>query len=137
MTMLKPPPTRLSPLPRAGLGLAVLFACSAPPNAADRLRALGYPEETLTSWSHYLGDPGRTHYSSLAQIDTSNVDRLEVAWTYASGGLAEGVRTEIQHSPLIVDSALYGTNASVELFKVDARTGEEIWRVQSLSLIHI
>ena len=85
-----------------------------------------------TSWSHYLGDPGRTHYSSLALIDTTNVHTLAVAWTYASGGLDSGVTTEMQHNPLIVDSALYGTNARQRPFKLDAGTGKEIWRLDSL-----
>jgi quinoprotein glucose dehydrogenase len=79
------------------------------------------------TWEHYLGDPGRTHFSSLDRIDTTNVHRLAIAWEYASGGLQEGAFTEIQHNPLIVDSVLYGTNASLGLFAVDARTGREIW----------
>ena len=29
-----------------------------------------------TSWGHYLGDPGRSHFSYLSQIDTSNVSAL-------------------------------------------------------------
>lgn len=91
------------------------------------------PAEALGTWSSYLGDPGRTHYSTLTQIDTTNVSTLEVAWTYASGGLEDGVTTEIQHNPLIVDSAVYGTNARLQLFKINARTGEEIWRVEGLN----
>lgn len=99
---------------------------------SDRTRHLGVPVPTLSTWSHYMGDPGRTHYSMLAQIDTTNVATLAVAWTYASGGLEDGVNTEIQHNPLIVDSVLYGTNPRLQLFKVDARTGEEIWRVDAI-----
>ncbi|MDX1396606.1 MAG: PQQ-binding-like beta-propeller repeat protein [Gemmatimonadota bacterium] len=55
---------------------------------------------------------------------------LQVAWSYASGGLEDGVATEIQHNPLIVDDALFGTNPQLELFRLDARTGEEIWRIE-------
>lgn len=120
----------MSGIVKVVLGLTLgLAACTGRPEAADRVRALGVPVEALSTWSHYLGDPGRTHYSFLSQIDTTNVSRLEVAWTYASGGLRDGVVTEIQHNPLIVDSALYGTNARLELFKVDARAGRELWRV--------
>lgn len=94
--------------------------------------APGARTDTFSTWSHYLGDPGRTHYSSLSQIDTTNVATLEVAWTYASSGLDSGVTTEMQHNPLIVDSALYGTNPRLRPFKIDARTGAEIWRLDSL-----
>ena len=92
----------------------------------------GADADAWTAWSHYLGDPGRTHYSALAHIDTTNVAKLEVAWIYASGGRDSGATTEMQHSPLIVDSALYGTNPRLLPFKVDARTGAEIWRLDSL-----
>ncbi len=127
------PPVARSATPhlRALLWLATMGVSSCT-DSQERLTDLGFPEQTLSTWSHYLGDPGRTHYSSLAQIDTSNVATLQVAWTYASGGLEAGVNTEIQHNPLIVDSALYGTNARLRLFKIDARTGEEIWRIDSL-----
>jgi quinoprotein glucose dehydrogenase len=106
-----------------------LLACG-----TDLDRTGNTPADTYRNWSHYMGDPGRTHYSSLDQIDTTNVGQLEVAWAYASGGLQEGASTEIQHNPLIVGSALYGTNPRLELFKVDGRTGEEIWRVESLEI---
>jgi quinoprotein glucose dehydrogenase len=98
------------------------FSCTTPSEHAA----------TFTTWSHYLGDPTRTHYSALAQIDTANVSELEIAWTYASGGLDAGVTTEMQHNPLIVDAALYGTNPRLLPFKIDARTGAEIWRIDSL-----
>lgn len=86
--------------------------------------------EHFTTWQHYLGDPERTHYSNLNQIDTTNVTNLKLAWTYKSGGLQEGRTTQIQTNPLIIDGLLYGVNAAVELFAIDAKTGEEIWKFQ-------
>ena len=40
-----------------------------------------------TNWDTYLGDPARTHYSPLIQITPDNVNQLEAAWSYNSGGL--------------------------------------------------
>jgi len=118
--------------PVVGTALAVaataLSACGGP-GGAPPIREDGVPLDAFTTWSSYLGDPGRSHYSTLAQIDTSNVSGLEVAWTYESGGLRPGTATEIQHNPLIVGSALFGTNPRLELFRVDAATGQEAWRV--------
>src|SRR5690606_29034286 len=37
------------------------------------------------NWSSYLGDKSVSHYSSLQQIDTSNVQQLKVAWEYHTG----------------------------------------------------
>ena len=80
------------------------------------------------TWSSYLGDNARTHYSQLSQINTSNVGKLKVAWQYASGDIHEDNRSQIQCSPLVVDTILYGTNPALKLFAVHAATGKEIWK---------
>ncbi len=90
-------------------------------------------ENYHTTWQHYLGDPERTHYSTLDQIDSSNVKNLKVAWVYKSGGLEEGRTTQIQTNPLIIDTVLYGVNAAIELFALSAKTGEEIWKFNPTS----
>src|ERR1700729_3233289 len=43
-----------------------------------------------SDWGYYGGDALGQHYSSLAQIDRSNVTRLKVAWTYRTGELGAG-----------------------------------------------
>ncbi len=84
------------------------------------------------NWPSYLGDDARRHYSQLAQINTSNVHRLEVAWTYHAGGARPDGRSQIQCNPLIVDGVLYGTSPELILFALDAATGRELWRFQPL-----
>ncbi|MDP4652454.1 MAG: hypothetical protein NWS56_11950, partial [Haliea sp.] len=37
-----------------------------------------------TEWRSYGGDAGNSHYSSLQQINRSNVSELTLAWRYAS-----------------------------------------------------
>ncbi|UJH66099.1 PQQ-binding-like beta-propeller repeat protein [Allomuricauda sp. SCSIO 65647] len=82
----------------------------------------------FSTWQDYLGDSSRSHYSSLSQIDTSNVEGLKLAWAYQSGGLEEGRTTQIQTNPLIIGDKLYGVNAAIELFALDAATGGELWK---------
>ena len=86
-----------------------------------------HPEPPAGDWGHYLGDRGTTQYSPLRTIDTGNVARLEVAWTYASGGADSLNRSQIQCNPLVVDGVLYGTNPRLQAFAVDAATGRERW----------
>lgn len=43
--------------------------------------AWGQPGTIDSNWSYYGADPANTKYSPLSQIDASNVQRLEVAWT--------------------------------------------------------
>ena len=91
------------------------------------LNKLTADNANFRTWSHYLGDPSRSHFSSLTQIDTNNVARLTLRWSYQSGGLAEDRNTQIQTNPLIVGDVLYGVNAANSLFALNAESGSEIW----------
>ncbi|MBC7874193.1 MAG: c-type cytochrome, partial [Ferruginibacter sp.] len=73
-------------------------------------------------WEEYLGDPGRNHYSTLSQINPSNVNQLKIAWTWNSPDSGQ-----MQMTPIIVDGILYGVTAAVQAFALDAATGKEIW----------
>ena len=79
-------------------------------------------------WPVYLGDKASTHFSSLTQIHRTNVQRLEVAWTYRSGDSRQDNRSQIQCNPLIIDGVLYGTSPQLKLFALEAASGKEIWR---------
>src|SRR5215510_11123280 len=86
--------------------------------------ALKNAGKTGEEWLTYGLTPGETRYSPLKQIDTSNVSRLGLAWSYDIG---QGGGNQ-EATPLFWNSALYGiTNWSV-VFAVDARTGKERWR---------
>lgn len=79
------------------------------------------------SWPHYKGSPESIHYSSLVEIDTSNVRELEVAWQYRTGDADTVHHSQIQCNPIIIDSVLYGTSPQMKLFALDAATGKELW----------
>lgn len=107
--------------------LVLMISCS-----EDKKGHVMNPENYIT-WKHYLGDPGRSHYSTLDQIDTLNVKNLELAWTYHSGGIEENRTTQIQTNPLVVGNRIYGVNAAIELFAVNAKTGKELWKFSPTS----
>ena len=79
------------------------------------------------SWNNYLGDAGRTHYSSLDEINLGNVSQLEVAWEYHAGVQGEGGATYIQCNPLVVGSTLFAVSPGLKVFAVNAATGQEKW----------
>ncbi|GAA4406188.1 hypothetical protein GCM10023187_25390 [Nibrella viscosa] len=82
-------------------------------------------ENTVASdreWPEYLGGPDRSHYSALTQINTGNVQHLQVAWTYSAPDTGQ-----MQVSPIMVDGMLYGVTAAVQPFALDAATGRQIW----------
>jgi len=83
------------------------------------------PEEpkSATDWPEYLGGPDRNHYSTLNQINTTNVSQLKVAWEYHSRDSGQ-----VQCNPIIVEGTLFGVTASNQLFALDAATGQPKWR---------
>ncbi|MEP7106758.1 MAG: PQQ-binding-like beta-propeller repeat protein [Ferruginibacter sp.] len=74
------------------------------------------------SWTEYLGGPDRNHYSTLAQIDTSNVSQLKIAWTYDAPDTGQ-----MQMNPIMVNGVVYGVTAALKAFALDAGTGKELW----------
>ncbi|MGN6533806.1 MAG: outer membrane protein assembly factor BamB family protein [Ginsengibacter sp.] len=78
-----------------------------------------------SGWKVYGGNKEANHYSSLTEIDTNNVARLKVAWTYHTGD-ADSM-TQIQVNPIIIDSTLFGVSPKLKLFALDAGTGKEKW----------
>jgi len=80
------------------------------------------------NWDTYLGDAASSQYSTLRQINTRNVHRLEVAWIYRCGDARTNNLSQIQCNPLVVDGVLYGTSPGLKLFALDAATGRERWR---------
>jgi quinoprotein glucose dehydrogenase len=77
-----------------------------------------------TEWRVYNGSPGGSHYSSLKQINQSNVSQLQVAWSYDA---ADGPGT-LETNPIVVNGVLYGITTSHKVFALDAETGKQIWR---------
>jgi quinohemoprotein ethanol dehydrogenase len=92
---------------------------------ADMLKKAGTAADPLPgSWISYGRTQGETRYSPLKQIDTTNVSRLGLAWTYvvgAGGGNQEG-------TPLMWNNTVYGITSWSVVYAVDARTGKELWR---------
>lgn len=74
-------------------------------------------------WPAYLGGSEMNHYSSLDQINRSNVNKLEVAWQYNT--LDSGI---FQCNPIIIKGVLYGISAAGNAFALNGATGEEKWR---------
>lgn len=78
-------------------------------------------------WDLVGGNRDGNKYSSLAQIDTTNVQQLRVAWEYHTGDVDTAAHSQIQCNPIIVNGILYGTSPRLKLFALDAATGVEKW----------
>ncbi|HLF10420.1 MAG TPA: pyrroloquinoline quinone-dependent dehydrogenase, partial [Gammaproteobacteria bacterium] len=72
------------------------------------------------TWEQYLGGADSSQYSSLDQIDKTNVSRLEVAWTYPTD-------ENYLFNPIVVDGVMYVLAKNRSIIALDAATGREIW----------
>ena len=79
-------------------------------------------------WSTTGGAPGNTRYSTLDQINITNVNQLQVAWVYHSGDLPPDGHGEIQATPIVVDGVLYATTPKVAVIALRADEGTLLWR---------
>jgi alcohol dehydrogenase (cytochrome c) len=84
-------------------------------------------EDLLTTpvganWTSYHGDYTGRRFSSLREIDTSNVAQLRAAWVFHPGN-----SQRLEASPVVVRGTMYVTSAN-DVFALDARTGRTLWR---------
>jgi quinoprotein glucose dehydrogenase len=77
---------------------------------------------SFNTWGEYLGGPDSSQFSSLKQINKSNVASLEVAWTYPTGDM----RT-YRFNPIVVDGVMYVLAKNNSVVALDAATGKELW----------
>jgi quinoprotein glucose dehydrogenase len=97
-------------------------ASSAAPAAAQPANA---PADA--DWPAYGRNNAAERYSPLAQIDRTNVAKLERAWTYRTGDQPEK-RWGAETTPLKVGDTLYLCSARNVMIALDAATGKERWR---------
>jgi quinoprotein glucose dehydrogenase len=93
------------------LGLAIARAAEVP------------RKPPYTTWSDYGGAADSMQYSALKQINTRNVGRLELAWSY----LVPDHRGSFGFNPLIVDGVMYVLGQNNAIVALDAATGKQIW----------
>ena len=100
------------------------------------------PVELESDWPAYGGDPGGSRYSPLDQINSENVDNLQVAWTYQTGDAShEGNsgmggtccqchnnESKFEATPILNAGLLYLSTPLNRVIAVNPETGTEVWR---------
>ncbi len=96
-------------LPPLTLGEGISFSDVVKPKAGE--------------WPTYNGNVSGNRFSSLAQINRSNVSQLSPKWIFA----LPGTHRPLEVTPVVADGIMYVTAAN-ECYALDARTGRQIWR---------
>ena len=90
-------------------------------------------QENFSGWKAYGGDAGGTRYSSLTQINESNVHSLKPAWTFRTGELETYKGSNViekaafEATPILVDNTLFFSTPTCRVFAVDPSTGKQKW----------
>src|SRR5260370_35719567 len=95
-----------------------------------------------TDWPTYGHDSGGLQYSPLKQIDTKNVGKLQIAWTYdtrpAAVPAAEGVEAKpaprnraSQATPLMAGGMLSLSTPYRHVVALEPETGQKIGEYES------
>jgi quinoprotein glucose dehydrogenase len=101
----------------------IFFICS----SVFLISSCNNVQDPYSGWKTVNGNSSGNKFSSLVQIDTSNVQQLRVAWTYHTGDVDTAAHSQIQCNPIIVNGTLYGTSPQLKVFALDAQTGKEKW----------
>ena len=78
-------------------------------------------------WEKAHGNSDGNKYSFLSEIDTNNVQQLQVAWEFHTGDADTAAHSQIQCNPIIVNGTMYCTSPQLKLFALDAATGKQKW----------
>jgi quinoprotein glucose dehydrogenase len=81
-----------------------------------------YTADSHTTWREYGGSPDGSQYSALRQINRSNVNKLQVAWTYRTGD-----DRKYSFNPLVIDGTMYVLAQNNSIVALNAETGKQIW----------
>lgn len=93
----------------------------------DRLQRQSPGKDWLTNG----GDLTNQRYSTLKQINTSNVKQIKGAWMTRLKGSGLGGKYSFEATPLVKDGVMYVITGNDDVFALNARTGEILWEYWS------
>lgn len=85
------------------------------------------PQQAVAAdeWTNPGGDAGKTHHSTLTDINPGNVSRLGLAWQ------AElGTNRGLEATPVEAGGVLYTSGVAGRVYAWDAANGKELWRFE-------
>ncbi|MCB1827268.1 MAG: PQQ-dependent dehydrogenase, methanol/ethanol family, partial [Coxiellaceae bacterium] len=82
--------------------------------------------QTEGQWLSHGRDYQETRFSPLKQVNTSNVDKLGLAW-FLDYDIGRG----FESTPIFYEGVLYTTAARGVVLAVDAKTGQLLWKYES------
>ena len=85
-------------------------------------------DDKFVLWNTYSGDPSGSKYSSLNEINSQNVEKLKLLWTYELFDKNEEHRNGIQSNPIIIDGRIYLIGPDFNVHSINSENGALIWK---------
>jgi len=82
-------------------------------------------------WVTNGGNLTNQRYSTLTQINTTNVKQLKGAWMTRLKGSGIGGKYSFEASPLVKNGIMYVITGNDDVFALNAKTGEIVWEYWS------
>ena len=114
------------------IALGVLLPGAAPVSAADPEIDRLLQSPVGKDWVTNGGNLTNQRYSTLRQIDTTNVKQLKGAWMTRLKGSGFGGKYSAEATPLVKDGIMYMVTGNDDVFALNAKTGEILWERWSL-----
>src|SRR5215208_1090313 len=113
------------------VGTLMVPATLAEAQSGPSFRSPTHDELTKTQaggndWITYGGSLWNQRYSTLDQINLSNVTQLKGAWLTRLGS-GRGSKYRFEADPLVIDGVMYIPTGNDDVFALDARTGKKLW----------
>jgi quinohemoprotein ethanol dehydrogenase len=105
------------------VGLLSLGAVRAADPEIDHLLQSPVTKDWITNGGNLTNE----RYSTLKQIDTSNVKQLKGAWMTRLKGSGLGGKYSAEATPLVKDGIMYMVTGNDDVFALNAKTGEIQW----------
>src|ERR1700755_1030725 len=107
--------------------LGLFFLWAMPVKAADPEIDRLLQSPVGKDWVTNGGNLTNQRYSTLKQIDTSNVKQLKGAWMTRLKGSGFGGKYAFEATPLVKDGIMYVVTGNDDVFALNAKTGEILW----------
>jgi glucose dehydrogenase len=111
--------------------LSWLFLVTCPARAADPEIDRLVRGPAGKDWVTNGGNLTNQRYSTLKQIDTTNVAQLKGVWMTRLKGSGAGGKYSFEASPLVKDGIMYVVTGNDDVFALNAKTGAIIWEYWS------
>jgi len=118
--------------PIASCAIAASLVVMASAGLSPRVEAQRPAAVTTANWPLHNLDLAGSRYSTLDQINTSNVKTLTPRWLFQYG-IIDGVSN--QTTPVIVDGVMYVTDPRGGVYAVNAADGHLVWSFDVTNLI--